>query len=182
MGKYTSWRHKLPAFETSTLEPGLAAWYGKVNEWKKKFLNTPCLENAGGKGPTTTGVASMYADRDAKKKQLEAEISQLNIELEALSSIGVDLLEDAGLQKIDLATGGYVTISDKPYTGTEDREKVMAWIKKNKLTSLLTMNYQTLSGMNNDRLIAGKPLIPGTKITIKTKLVVRGVNGNNGDE
>jgi hypothetical protein len=178
MGKYTHLRHKLPAYETSSLEPGLAAWYQKVATWKFKFQSGE-YANAY-MNPAT--IASEYAERDAKKKALEAEISELNVQLEALSELGVACLEDEGLQKVDLATGGYVSISDRPYTSTEDRAELFKWIKKNKMQSLLTLNYQTLSGMNNDRLIAGKPVIPGTRVFIKTRLTVRGVNGNNGGD
>jgi hypothetical protein len=177
MGKYTHLRHKLPSYRESVTEPGMTAWYEKVAQWKVKFLAREISGEV-----DAASLAIDYAERDAKKKQLEAEISQLNIELEALSQLGVDALEDSGANKIDLTAGGYVSISDRLYTSTEDREKLFAWIKQHKLQSLLTLNYQTLSGLNNERIIAGKPLVPGTKVFIKTQLTVRGVNGNGGDE
>jgi hypothetical protein len=170
MGKYTHLRHKLPAFEKS--DNGMAAWFSKVDKWKRDFLGVESAENA-----NAARLAAEYAQRDAEKKQLEAQIAQLNIELEALSQLGVESLESDGLQKIDLAAGGYVSISDKPYTSVSDRAKIFAWIKKNKMQDLLTMNYQTLSAINNERLVAGKPLIPGTIVYMKTRLSVRGVNG-----
>lgn len=176
MGKYTHFRHKLPAFEQSADASGLSAWFAKVDDYKQAFLGTTEAEHA-----NAAFLAREYAERDKRKKELEAEISQLNIELEALSQMGVESMESDGLQKIDLAAGGYVRIDDRPYTSTEDRAKILAWIKKNKMQDLLTMNYQTLSAMNNERLVAGKALIPGTKIFMKTKLTVRGV-GKNGDE
>lgn len=176
MGKYTSWRHKLPTFEQSPEAGGLSAWFAKVDDYKQAFLGTTDAEHA-----NAAFLAREYAERDRKKKELEAEISQLNIELKALSDMGVEALESDGAQKIDLAAGGYVSISDKPRTSTEDKQKVLAWIKKNKMQDLLTMNYQTLSAMNNERLLAGKPVIPGTKIWMDTKLTVRGVS-SNGDE
>lgn len=177
MGKYTHLRHQLPAFEQSAEASGLAAWFAKVNEWKQAFLGTDSAENA-----NAARLAAEYAKRDIAKKQLEAQISQLNIELKALSDLGVESLESDGMQKIDLAAGGYVSISDKPRTSTEDKQKVLAWIKKNKMTDLLTMNYQTLSAMNNERLLAGRPVIPGTRIFMDTKLTVRGVGSSNGDD
>lgn len=176
MGRYTHLRHKLPAFEQSSEASGLSAWFAKVDDWKQKFLGVTSGENA-----NAAFLAHEYAERDAKKKELEAEIAQLNIELKALSDMGVESLESDGMQKIDLAAGGYVSINDKPRTSTEDKQKVMAWIKKNKMQDLLTLSYQTLSAMNNERLLAGKPVIPGTKIFMDTKLVVRGV-GKNGDD
>jgi len=175
MGKYTHLRHKLPAFEQSSEASCLAAWFAKVDDWKQGFLGTTEAANA-----NAAFLAREYAERDARKKELEAQISQLNIELKALSDMGVESLESDGIQKIDLAAGGYVSISDKPRTSTEDKALVLKWIKKNKMQDLLTLSYQTLSAMNNERLLSGKPAIPGTKIFMDTKLTVRGV-GRNGE-
>ncbi len=167
MGKYTAFRSKLPAFEQPK------EWADKVNAWKMEFIGT-----VNGQHANAAFLARAYADIDLKKKELEERIAQYNIELEAISQLGVEALEENGLQKIDLAAGGYVSIKDTPYTSVEDRAAIFAWIKKNKLTDLLSVNYQTLNGMNNERLVSGKPTIPGTKVFIKTKLTVRGVNGD----
>ena len=167
MGKYTSFRNKFPAFEQPK------DWLDKVNAWKQDFIGT-----VDGQHANAAFLARAYADIDAKKKELEERISQYNIELEAISQLGCEALEENGLEKVDLAGGGYVRIDDRPYTSIEDRGAIFAWIKKNKLQDLLSVNYQTLNGMNNERLVSGKSVIPGTKVWIKTKLSVRGVNGD----
>src|SRR5580700_2590843 len=100
MGKYTAFRNKLPAFNVQA-DTGLAAWFQKVDDWKMQFIGTIDGEHA-----NPTFLARAYADVDAKKKELEARISQYNIELEALSQLGVSALEENGMQKIDLAAGG----------------------------------------------------------------------------
>jgi hypothetical protein len=176
MGKYTHLRHQLPAFRQAADE-GMRAWFAKVDAWKQEFLGTDSGENA-----NATRIAAAYADRDFKKKALEAEISQLNIELEGLSQLGVEAMESDGVEKSNLAAGGYVGIKDTPYTSVADRAAIFRWIKRNKMQELLTMNYQTLSAITNERLVAGKPLIPGTKVFMKTKLTVRGVNGDRGND
>ncbi len=177
MGKYTHLRHKLPAFALSAEASGLAAWYAKVDKFKQDFLGCAMGANA-----NAARLAAEYARRDAQKRTLEAEISELNIELEALSQLGCEAMESDGAQKIDLSAGGYVSISDRPYSSVEDRAKVFAWVKKNKMTDLLTLHYQTLSALNNERLVEGKPLIPGTKVFMKTKLTVRNVGTNGNDD
>lgn len=174
MGKYTHLRKQLPAFTQSMEAAGLAAWFAKVTAWKQEFLGTKNGENA-----NAARLASEYATRDAQKKQLEAEISQLNIELEGISQLAIECFENDGLEKIALTDGGSASLKDTPYTSVEDRSAVLAWIKKMKMTDLLTVNYQTLSGMNNERLISGQPGIPGTKIFIKTKLAIYGVGKND---
>jgi hypothetical protein len=183
MGKYTAFRHKLPAYEQSAEASGLAAWFAKVDAYKQQLVGAENFEHA-----NAAYLAREYAERDAKKKQLEALISQLNIELEAISQIGVAALEESGTQKIDLAAGGSVSIKDTPYWSITDRAAVVAWLKKNKMSDLLTINYQTLSGLCNERLVKaaaeGKPLtgIPGTNPFIKTKLAVRGVSKDSDEE
>lgn len=167
MGKYTHLRHKVPAYDQSEEAKGMEAWYGKVNAWRLEFLGTTDGEHA-----NPAFLAAEYAKRDRLKKDLEEQISSLNIELEALSKLGVECMETGGMEKIDLSIGGKVGIKDTPYTSVNDRKKIFEWIKKNKMTEILTVNYQTLSGMNNERLLAGKALIPGTKIFMKTKLSV----------
>ncbi len=166
MGKYSSLRNKLPAFEQPR------EWLEKVNAFKLDFIGT-----VDGQHANASFLACAYADIDAKKKLLEEKIAQYNIELEAISQLGCEALEEQGLEKVDLAAGGYVRIDDRPYSSIEDRAALMQWVKKNKLSDLLSINYQTLSGMNNERLVSGKAVIPGTKVFIKTKLSVRGVNG-----
>lgn len=175
MGKYTHLRHKLPAFETSEEAKGMEAWYAKVKEWTLEFLGT-----TDGKHANPVFLAMEYAKRYLLKKSLEDQISEINIELEGLSRLGVDCLEEAGMQKADLSTGGYVSIKDTPYTSIKDRTKVFDWVKKEKMESILTVNYQTLNGLNNERVLAAinagkayeKALVPGTKIFMKTKLSV----------
>jgi hypothetical protein len=177
MGKYTHLRHKLEPFEKSGAAQGLAGWYEKVNAWTMDFLGVQS-----GEGANAARLAREYADRYNYKKALKAKISMLNIELEALSKLGVTSLENSGIEKINLSNGGYAAIKDTPYSSIEDRAVLMAWLKREKMEQLLTLNYQTLSAMNNQRLVAGKPVIPGTKIFMKTTLTVRGVEGANGDE
>ena len=169
MGKYSSFRSKLPAFEQPK------EWQEKVNSFKQDFIGT-----VDGQHANAAFLAVAYADIDKKKKELEERIAQYNIELEAISQLGCEALEEQGLEKVNLSSGGYVRIDDRPYTAIESREEIFAWIKKNKLTDLLSVNYQTLNGMNNERLISGKPCIPGTKVWIKTKLSVRNVGTGEG--
>lgn len=177
MGKYTHLRHKLEPFECLQTASGMAAWFAKVDNFKQNFLG--CLR---GENANVSMLAAEYAKRDREKRELELRISELNVELEALSSLGVEAMENDNQQKVDLATGGYVSIKDTPYYSVEDRKKAFAWIKKNKMLDLLTLAYQTMTGMNNERLLAGKPLIPGTRVFMKTKLTVRGVNGNGQED
>lgn len=190
MGKYTHLRHKLPTRQHVPSDVPFEQqekWLEKVRAWREEFLGTPDADNA-----NPVYLSREFNERTQHKKQLEEEISLLNIELGGLSQMIVEALESNELQKINLSTGGYVTIEDKPRTKVVDRLKIFQWIKKNKMQDILTFNSKTIEGMNNTSLLeeenekllrSGKGAIPGTEVWMQTKAVVRlPRNGSSGDE
>jgi hypothetical protein len=206
MGKYTHLRHKLPAFKEAAELTGLAGWFAKVDEWKGEFLGTNSGENA-----NATMLGREYAERNAKKKQLEdEEVPQLNIELEALSQLGIQAMEGDGTEKIVLANGGYVRIDDLPFPYIKDKAAAIAWFLKNGMPEMLEasmsgmtkkqlaslelwckknglvveigINSNTLQALTRRLLLEGKTPPDGVKIFMKTKLAVKGVKGTNGND
>lgn len=205
MGKYTKLRGKLEPFESSEAAKGMAVWYEKVNAFKLEFLGTASGENA-----NAAALAREYAERDSRKKQMEdRDVPQLNIELEAISQLGVEAMRDDGIEKIDLAGGGYVRIDDSPFPNVKDKtavvnwlikekmteivevtakamslkkiEKLAAWLKKEEIAFEVGVNTGTIKALANERALNGLPSIDGVGTPfLKTKLTVRGV-GKNGD-
>jgi hypothetical protein len=161
MGKYTKLRGKLPAF------PVDKTWQEKINAFKQKFLGTRSAENANARM-----LSLQFATREKKKDDLEAAIKKLNVEIEALSQMIVESLEGEQFQQIDLSSGESISIKDTPYSSVIDRKKLFAWIKETHSADLLSVNTQTLNGLNNDRLLAGQPAVPGTKVFMKTRAKV----------
>lgn len=166
-GKYSKLRGKLPAFvEESTYQD-------KINDEKQLILAG--AESA--EGANVNRLAILFSDAKKIKDQCEEQIAGLNVRIEALSQLLCDALEDQSLEKVTLSSGATGYIQDTPYPVVKDKEAVMAWIKKNKMQSLLGVNYQTLKGITNERLVEGKPLIPGTEVYLKTQFRLR--NGND---
>lgn len=162
MGKYNGLKKMLPKFE---LEPDFRA---KVDEAKKAFIGCDAPE-----------MARAFAITRREKQGLEAQIKMQNVELEALSQLLVENLEDSEVQKIQLATGETVYLQDEPYATVEDRSKVMAWMRSRKLTAMFTVQWQSFNAMVKDMLVQGKPIPPGTKVFMKTSARLRGGNSQS---
>ncbi len=163
MGKWTSLKKQLPKFE---VEPEYAA---RVEEKKKEYI-----------GLDTAEMAREFKVVRGAKKAAEETISGLNLELEALSQLLVNDLETQSISKLTLQTGETVFISDEPYSSVADKEALMAWVKKKKMQSLLTLNWQTMNSMVKELLSAGKPIMPGVKVFMKSSARLR--NGNSSEE
>jgi len=170
-GKYSKLRGIIPTFVEEE------SYQSRVNEEKLKIVGDASNVEAA----NVTRLASLFAASKQIKDSLEEKISFINLQLEALSQLLVEALEDQEIQKVELSSGALVFLQDTPYPQVKDKELVLAWIKKNRMTQLLGVNYQTLKGLTNELLVAGKKLPDGVEVFLKTQARVRGA-GKNGDE
>jgi len=164
-GKYRHRRGKLPKFENPP------AWQEKIGEAKGSYF-----------GLSTTELGREFASFKIQKNTAEAGIKEMNTQMEALSQLIVERLEDGDLEAIELANGIKVGIKDEPYTSIEDQKKFYAWIKKTKQTGLLKINFQTLNAMTKEMIITGKKNPPGTKVFMKTSAKVTGIKNSEEEE
>ena len=165
--KYASLKGKVAAFEP---EP---EFQKKVEAAKREIVGDSEATDA-----NVSHLAMLFAQHQARKHDLEEQISDLNIGIEAISQLIVESLEGEDISSVKLDSGATVYLSYTPYPSVEDREKVMEWIKKNKMKSLLSVNYQTMKAMVSEQLAAGKPTIPGIKVFLKSQ--ARILNGRKG--
>jgi hypothetical protein len=163
--KWSGLKEKLPAFEQ---EP---AWQAKVEEKKKEYI-----------GLDTAELAREFRNARQTKKQYEDCIAVCNMDLEALSQLLINDLESSQMQKVQLATGETVYIQIEPYCSVQDKSAVMEWIKKKKLTAMLSVQWQTLNAFVKEQLVTGKPSPPGVAVFLKTSARLRGGNSNTGEE
>lgn len=164
-GKWNGLKGKLPAFEQ---EP---AWQAKVEEAKSQYV-----------GLDTAELAREFKSQRANKKQREDEVSQINIHLESLSQLLCADLESSQLQKVQLGTGETVYVQVEPYCSVQDRQAVLDWIRKKKLTAMLSVQWQTLNAFVKECLVNGKPAPPGVNVFLKTSARLRGGNGGPSNE
>lgn len=159
MGKWRGIESKLPAFEQNP------TYQAKVDAAKEHYRkNNLDLRQ----------MAESMASCQGYKEAQENAISLVNIEIEALSQMLVDEMRAQGLEKLGLANGLTLSVEIQPYSSTENKDQMMNYFRRNKiLRTLLTVNFQTLSALNKDRLAEGKPPIPGTKIFAKVSAKLR---------
>src|SRR5271169_6001054 len=161
--KWAKMRGVLPAFENES------SFQEKVNEAKQFILagaDTP-------EGANVNRLARLFSERYAAKEGFEEIIAEHNIQLEALSQLLVERLEESDTQKVELSSGATIYLQDTPYPSIENKEFFYKWLHKENLDGLLTLNHQTLKGIVSERLQQGKPLPGGTKCFLKTVARVR---------
>jgi phage host-nuclease inhibitor protein Gam len=157
-----------------------AALKRKVDLWQQPPEYQTKVDEAKGQyvGMEAAELAHRFAHHRNAKSALEEQIKGFNVELEALSQLLVENLESSEIQKVQLTTGETVYIQVEPYCAVQDKEALHAWIKKSKLQSLFTVNFQTMNGLVKEMLMAGKPAPPGVAVFLKTSARVRGGNHN----
>lgn len=161
--KWSHLRGKLPAFEPEAAPD----FRQRVEDAKGAYVGMDAAE-----------MARAYAILKEKKEQLELEAKSHNAEIEALNQLLVEQFETRGLHSLQTTTGKTIYLQIEPYSSVEDRDKLLAYIKKHKLSQLLTVAWQSMNAINRERLENGESTMPGTKAYLKTQIRVRGGNGS----
>ena len=78
-----------------------------------------------------------------KKSAINTQLSGLNEQIETLSNKAFDIMQGLGIQNMKLNNTTFFMTS-KPYFSIKDKQKAMAWIKKNH-PEMLTVNAQSLT-------------------------------------
>lgn len=167
--KYASLKTKLPAFEEES------SYQQKIDEEKKLIL--AYAENA--EDVNVAFLAARLEQAKQNKDEIEERLYGVNVQIEALSQLLITAMDNQSLEKVSLSSGATVYLNYAPYPSVEDREKLFAWIKKQRMVKLLTVNHQTLKGLVNELLANGKSVPPGVNVFLKTS--ARLLRGRNGD-
>lgn len=121
----------------------------------------------------TAELARLFCERRDKKDQLEASIKELNVELEALSQMMIAAMEKEGTDMFRLDSGDSLSIKDEPYCSVAEKQTFIAWVKETNQEDLLTVHYQTLSGITKTMLKEGRSAPPGIKVFLKQSITRR---------
>jgi|HubBroStandDraft_3_1064219.scaffolds.fasta_scaffold116584_1 hypothetical protein len=157
MGKYTQLKGKLPAFEQPP------AWQQKVEASKASYI-----------GLDVAGLARELKLFKLQKDNAEQNISEFNIEIEAVSQILLSELSAQQLQSFKLETGETISIRDEPYVSIEDKAACRKWQVREKLTPLMSAPWQTINALIKERLIEGRPIPKWAKVFLKSTVRLTG--------
>jgi hypothetical protein len=161
-GKYSGVVDDLPRFNGNE-----ASYQDHVNQRKtelragQEFKETP------------VALAQDYQTLRAAESQLEAELKELRLTLEATAQMLVDQYEAEGTTSVRLMDGASVSVQVEPYAVVKDRDAHRAWAIANGLERLMALPWQTTNSITKERLLAGLPEPDGVESYAKTKLVLR---------
>jgi hypothetical protein len=167
MGKWTALKNKLVRYS----EPD--SWQQKIDKVKlgDPTSTTPTTEKPYAKLTRLELCEEMVRVAEEKDKIKEA-LADLNVREAAIDQVMVDMLEGEGELQVKNAFGTFF-IKDDPYCSIVDREAYLKWVGENDLEELLTVNYQTTSGIVKGKLEAGEEIPPGIKVFMKSSIGYR---------
>ena len=120
--------------------------------------------------------ASMVSIRSLRdtKKNLKAEIQDIDSQLQDLNVKVVDFFEAQKIQSMKLEGVGHFFLNRELYPQVEDKELVMAWLKKEgDLDLIMTFNTNKFKAYYKERLENKQELPENVRQYIKTDIRVR---------
>jgi hypothetical protein len=107
----------------------------------------------------------------AKKDLLEAQLAEVEIEVEAYKQLLMDQYEVEGITRLRLDSGDGARLQYEPHLVVEDHDKYRQWCINTGLGRSLALPWPTGNSMLKERLMNGLPEMDGTRAFIKTKVV-----------
>lgn len=121
-------------------------------------------------------LLSIYDHARETQEECEKLQSKLNVIIEGCSQIFCERFESRDVTSQKFRDGSQLVLKDEPYPFLDTKndpaakDKFYAWLKKQKLTSLLTLNAQTMKSMIKERLLNGETIPPGIDVFMKTSV------------
>jgi hypothetical protein len=154
VGKYTQVLRGLPQYRGED-----ASFNEKIIAFKAKLGVQSAAQAAQG-----------YAQARAKKDDLDAESSALNVELAAWEELMHDCFEHEGISSLKLSTGESINTYPEPYAQIADPQAFRDWCSTQEdLANRMTLPWSTTNSITKERLLDGEEPPPGVKIFVKTK-------------
>lgn len=165
MGKYAKVLAGLPRFVGA--EP---AYQAKVNAVKLAMVADAADDEIPLHG---NELARRHVLLREHKEAVEAELSDLNLQLEAVNALLADQYEVEGTSSITLADGQSVSVQLEPYSQVADKEAHRLWCVANGLERSLVLPWQTTNALAKDLLVKGEALPDGVTVFVRPKIVRR---------
>ncbi len=159
MGKYSHLKGTLEKFQE---EP---KYQQRVEERKAEFT-----------GFSGGALAGAFHRAKIRKREIERLLREQNLTITALEQMLVKDLESQGYTSTRHERAGLLSIQDKPYTTIIDQPAMVEWAEQTGRRPLLTINYQTMSGIVNTMLSEGTAPPKFVKVYMKAKIGQTGAN------
>jgi hypothetical protein len=157
MGRWTHLKGKLPELIAE------GTWYDRVRARQKQLQGLPIAD-----------LGEHLKKRRKEKDAITEQLSEINLEIEAAQNEILAEMDRLGVESLKLASGGSLFLRYEPYSKVTGMEELKTWMKKNKMTELLTVNWQTLNAVVKERFEEGQAAPSGVEVFLKTSLSLRG--------
>lgn len=155
MGK---WTEVAKRYRPVTPEPGI--WRELVNKLKDAAKAAMNVEAA-----DPVALKNAYRKARAEKEAAEERLSAVNARVTAYEEL---LAENAKATERDIpyhfSDGARIEVSDQLSVKCEDNDRVLAWIRKNGLERLLSVNPARLASMTKEAIENGTEIPDGVAI------------------
>lgn len=121
----------------------------------------------------TVDFADYLKKNNLRKEELEKELSDVNLNLEATQQILAERFENEGTQSIRLSSGELFYLEEVPYTQVKDKHAVNNWFETNNMKEMFSVNWNSLNALVKERLQSGQPLPEGVDVFMKTTVKMR---------
>lgn len=129
------------------------------------------IEGAGDKR-WASQYALIYKYLRDVKEELEAQLSNVNLVIEAYGSLLDAQLEVEGTSGVPLDNGWSVRVQKEPYTKIVDKDAFRKWCIANGYENEMQIMWQTANGICKELLLEGEPNPDGTELYSKPKIFV----------
>lgn len=153
-----------------------AAFKGKFPKWRDsnlKFIEKVDEQKVQYADLTNEVKMQLLKNLKETKKKLEADISEINIGIAAMSELLSDAFISIGTQSTTLSTGELFYLKDEPYIKVIDPQKNNEWFKENGMDEIRTVQWQTQNALVKEALKQNKPIPEGIEIYMKTTVEMR---------
>ena len=143
-----------------------AKHYEKVQAAKREFEQDPNFKRQ------AAWLAAQYAELRKQKDELEAELSTIQVDLDAVTQMMEAQFEVEGIDSMRMPGVGKVRLEPGIYPKVTDPEKFRQFcLADPDLSKKLTLHSSTAQSLIRKMLLAGEPEPPGTEAVVYNKVV-----------
>lgn len=107
------------------------------------------------------------------KDAIAEDLSDINLQIEAISELLREAYEAAGIRSLKLVSGGSIGIHPEPKAQVIEKETYRLWCLKQGLESQLALVWATTNSITKNLLLAGQPEPDGVKAYMLYKISYR---------
>lgn len=119
-------------------------------------------------------LAKEYVNVRMEKENVEDELSEINLRLEAVSQLMAEQFEVEGVSSLKTDSGRTISVYAEPYPQVHDKELYRQWCLSKGFERDMHLWPSKTAALTKEMLLAGEPEPPGVTCYAKTKFRLGG--------